>query len=98
MFVNMRKFLFSSRHKISMAFAFSSLVNAISIALQPQEKILCFHCNDKMRKKNALMATFNGANYPVCCHGCLAVLKTIERNGLTEQYLHTKASETVASL
>ncbi len=36
------------------------------------------------------MATFNGASYPVCCHGCLAVLKTIERNGLTQQYLQEK--------
>jgi adenosylmethionine-8-amino-7-oxononanoate aminotransferase len=81
-----------------MAFAFSSVLNAISLALQPQEKILCFHCNDKMRKKNALMVAFNGASHPVCCHGCLAVLKTIESSGLTEQYLQAKASEAVASL
>lgn len=80
-----------------MASAFSSVFNAISAALQPQEKILCFHCDDKMRKKNALMVVFNGASYPVCCHGCLAVLKTIESSGLTAQYLQGKANMTVTS-
>jgi hypothetical protein len=81
-----------------MAFAFSSLINAISAALQPQEKILCFHCNDKMRKKNALMASFNGASHPVCCHGCWAVLNTIVSNGLTEQYLQAKTNEAGVAL
>ncbi|MBR7798984.1 heavy metal translocating P-type ATPase metal-binding domain-containing protein [Undibacterium sp. FT137W] len=27
---------------------------------------------------------------PVCCHGCLAVLNTIQQNGLTEEYLRSK--------
>jgi hypothetical protein len=95
----MRKFQIISPHlESSMAFVFSSLVNAISAALQPQEKILCFHCNDKMRKKNALMACFNGASHPVCCHGCLAVLNTIVSNGLTEQYLQTKTNEAGVAL
>ena len=73
-----------------MAFAFSSLFLAITTSLQPRERIPCFHCNEQMRKEKALMATFNGTSYPVCCHGCLAVLKTIERNGLTQQYLLEK--------
>ncbi|WP_295751136.1 heavy metal translocating P-type ATPase metal-binding domain-containing protein [Undibacterium sp.] len=99
MFVNMRKFQIIPPHlESSMAFAFSTLVNAISATLQPQEKILCFHCNDKMRKKNALMASFNGASHPVCCHGCLAVLNTIVSNGLTEQYLQAKANEAGVAL
>jgi hypothetical protein len=43
-----------------------------------------------MRKDGALMATFQQTQQPVCCHGCLAVLNTIQSNGLVEQYLQSK--------
>lgn len=55
------------------------------------EKIHCFHCDEKMRKENALLAAFNGNAEPVCCHGCLAILQVIVRNGMTTQYLHIKS-------
>ncbi|QJQ04844.1 hypothetical protein EJG51_002105 [Undibacterium piscinae] len=83
-----------------MAFAFPSFFHAVSSFFQAQEKIPCFHCDEKMKKNNALMAVFNGESHPVCCHGCLAVLQTIERNGLVSQYLLTKvpASESAGSV
>ncbi|MBR7747036.1 heavy metal translocating P-type ATPase metal-binding domain-containing protein [Undibacterium sp. BYS107W] len=43
-----------------------------------------------MRKDGALMVTFQQTQQPVCCHGCLAVLNTIQSNGLVEQYLQSK--------
>jgi len=43
-----------------------------------------------MRKDRALMATFQQQQYPVCCHGCLAVLHAIEKNHLVEDYLRSK--------
>lgn len=77
--------------KTSMDLNFSSIFDAISICFQTREKINCFHCDEKMRKENALLVVFNGGSHPVCCHGCLAVLQTIERNGLTMQYLQAKS-------
>ena len=74
-----------------MALHFSLIFDVISAAFQAREKINCFHCDEKMRKDNALIAVFNGARYPVCCHGCLAVLQTIENNDMTMQYLATKS-------
>lgn len=55
-----------------------------------REKCLCFHCGESMRKEGALMATFQQVQQPVCCHGCLAVLNTIQSNGLIEAYLQSK--------
>lgn len=76
-----------------MAFALSSLLGVIYPARNAGEKIDCYHCGEKMRKLRALTVKFNGALYPVCCHGCLAILKTVERNGLTAQYLQAKLDE-----
>lgn len=55
-----------------------------------REKCTCFHCGERMRKEGALMATFQNERQPVCCHGCLAVLNTIQKNGLIEAYLQAK--------
>lgn len=55
-----------------------------------REKCLCFHCGESMHKEHALMATFQQQQYPVCCHGCLAVLHAIEKNNLVEDYLRSK--------
>lgn len=89
-FVSIDK-LFLITSELLMVFAFSSFFDAILAGFQRREKILCFHCEESMRKDNALMAVFNGASHPVCCHGCLAVLQTIERNGLIQQYLAARA-------
>jgi Putative metal-binding domain of cation transport ATPase len=74
-----------------MAFIFPSFLDTIIVSFQAREKIHCFHCDEKMRKDNALIAVFNGASHPVCCHGCVAVLQAIENNGMALQYLHAKS-------
>ena len=75
-----------------MALIFSSIFGAIFSSFQASEKIYCFHCDEKMKKHKALFTAFNGNSYPVCCHGCVAVLQVIERNGMTMQYLQAKSS------
>jgi hypothetical protein len=55
-----------------------------------REKCLCFHCGERMRKEGALIAVFQHVPQSVCCHGCLAVLSAIEKNGLVDEYLQSK--------
>jgi hypothetical protein len=81
-----------------MAFISSSILDAIFLSFQASEKINCFHCGEKMKKHKALVTIFNGNSYPVCCHGCLAVLQLIERNGMTTQYLQAKSDMNLAEL
>jgi hypothetical protein len=79
-----------------MAFISFSLRHAIFSSFQASEKIVCFHCDEKMKKSKALFATFNSHSYPVCCHGCLAVLQVVERNDMTKQYLQAKRDMSMA--
>jgi hypothetical protein len=81
-----------------MSLRFSSFFDVILGRFSAHEKIHCFHCDEKMRKEHALLAVFNGNPEPVCCHGCLAVLQTIERNGMTKQYLHNKTLQKIEEL
>ncbi|MDE2429466.1 MAG: heavy metal translocating P-type ATPase metal-binding domain-containing protein [Burkholderiales bacterium] len=74
-----------------MAFVLSSLFHVFSSVGLKAEKIDCYHCGEKMRKTNALTVKFNGCLQPVCCHGCSAVLRTIEKNGLIQDYLEAKS-------
>ncbi|MBI3286014.1 MAG: heavy metal translocating P-type ATPase metal-binding domain-containing protein [Burkholderiales bacterium] len=76
-----------------MAFVFSSLWEAIFPSGTAGEKIDCYHCGERMRKTYVLTTRFNGAAYPVCCHGCLAVLRAVENNGLTLQYVQDKTAQ-----
>lgn len=39
---------------------------------------------------NMLTTRFNGMVQPVCCHGCLAVLRTVEQNNLVDEYMKNK--------
>jgi hypothetical protein len=54
--------------------------------VQAAEKVTCFHCEESVRKKNVIMSEFDGKLRPLCCHGCVAVLKMIEQNHLVAQY------------
>ncbi|WP_186864229.1 heavy metal translocating P-type ATPase metal-binding domain-containing protein [Undibacterium griseum] len=67
------------------------LSNLWTPAKNKTEKITCYHCGEKSFPKKTLYVVFNGTEQPVCCHGCLAVLKTIEKNHLIPEYLQTKA-------
>ncbi|MFZ6773607.1 heavy metal translocating P-type ATPase metal-binding domain-containing protein [Undibacterium sp. SXout7W] len=74
-----------------MAFALSSLYSFFSFPRKTGGKIDCYHCSEKMHEHRALTVNFNGITQPVCCHGCLAILKTIEKNGMIAEYLQAKS-------
>jgi 3-methyladenine DNA glycosylase Mpg len=73
-----------------MAMAFVTLLQTATSFFHRSERCPCYHCGEGMRKEKAIMANFQGNSYPVCCHGCLAVLNVIEENGLAEAYLASR--------
>ncbi len=56
------------------------------------ERCQCFHCGEQMRIKNALSISVQGVQQPMCCHGCLAIVQTVLRNDLLEEYLANKST------
>jgi hypothetical protein len=73
-----------------MNLALASIRETFSFRRFVGEKCACYHCGESMRKAGAIIASFNGYDYPVCCHGCLAVLNAIQKNGLIDDYLRSK--------
>lgn len=60
--------------------------------LPPEKRLYhCFHCNETMRQHQIVRIPFAGSEREVCCHGCAAVLTTLEQNGLAAQYLARRA-------
>lgn len=55
-----------------------------------EEKISCYHCGEKSKKSLTIYVHFDGAIRPVCCHGCAAILKTIEELGMHDEYRANK--------
>lgn len=53
-------------------------------------KIACFHCGELVRQKRVVHVVFDGACRDVCCHGCAAILSTVEQLGQIEPYLARK--------
>lgn len=53
---------------------------------QSPGKINCFHCGDSVKATRAVFVEFDGASHAVCCHGCAAVLKTVQQMGMLQQY------------
>lgn len=49
-------------------------------------KLYCFHCQEVMSVRQVVTVRFDGAERQVCCHGCAAVLATVQENGLSQQY------------
>lgn len=50
----------------------------------------CFHCGDAVRQSRAVEVKFDGEVRRVCCHGCAAVLKTVEQMEMQQQYYEQK--------
>lgn len=50
----------------------------------------CFHCADLMYEREILPVMFDGEIRQVCCHGCVAVLQTVEQHGLQSEYYLSK--------
>lgn len=57
------------------------------------EKLPCFHCGDLVGRRRAVQVQFDGALRIVCCHGCAAILKTVEQMGMLQQYRARKMQE-----
>lgn len=76
-----------------MALTLSGLFSALSLSGRQEQRLVCYHCDETMRQSQALYVSFNGDTRAVCCHGCLAILKTIERNRMVDDYLQTKAMQ-----
>ena len=76
-----------------MAITFSHLLEMLSFHTASGEKIECYHCGERMKEKKALYIHFNGQQRPVCCHGCQAILMTIERNKMVSEYLHARSTQ-----
>ncbi|MFZ6846718.1 heavy metal translocating P-type ATPase metal-binding domain-containing protein [Undibacterium sp. RuRC25W] len=76
-----------------MAITFSHLLDILPFLSNRVERINCYHCDEKMRETKALYVKFNGQQRAVCCHGCLAILQTIERNDMVDDYLDAKSAQ-----
>jgi len=55
-----------------------------------QETVACYHCGERVALRHLIRGAFNGEQRDLCCHGCEAVLRMIETNGLTGEYLQNK--------
>ena len=68
----------------------SNIVKILLSLLATEEKISCFHCNEKSSKSLTIYISFDGLTRPVCCHGCAAVLKTVEALGMHQEYYDSR--------
>lgn len=68
----------------------SALAAMFSGPAATNPKIACFHCGELVRKKRVVSVVFDGVCRNVCCHGCAAILSTVEKLGQTKQYLAQK--------
>ncbi len=69
----------------------TSLVGGMRAGQAPaSEKLPCFHCGELVKRRRAVLVPFDGASRIVCCHGCAAILKTVEQMGMLQQYREQK--------
>lgn len=68
----------------------SALVALFSGCAGSNPKVACFHCGELVRHKRIVHVVFNGLTRDVCCHGCAAILSTVEQLGQCEPYLIQK--------
>lgn len=68
----------------------SALVAMFSGSAASNPKVACFHCGELVRQKRIVHVVFNGASRDVCCHGCAAILSTVEQLGQCGPYMIQK--------
>ena len=62
----------------------------INTFITTEDKINCFHCGEKSRRSITVYVNFDNLIRPVCCHGCAAVLKTIEELNMHQEYYDSR--------
>ena len=74
---------------------FANLTRLFNAAMlrrqQAADKIVCYHCGELVRRKRAVAVQFDGQSHAVCCHGCAAILRTVEALGQCAQYQASKS-------
>lgn len=68
----------------------SALTGIFSGSAASNPKIACFHCGELVRQKRVVHVIFDGVCRDVCCHGCAAILSTVEQLGQCAPYLAQK--------
>jgi Putative metal-binding domain of cation transport ATPase len=64
----------------------SSIRSLLQTLTSSEEKISCYHCAEQSRKSLTVYIHFDHQIRPVCCHGCAAILKTVEELGMHDEY------------
>ena len=49
-------------------------------------KISYYHYSEKSTPSRTVYVQFEGQQRAVCCHGCAAILKTVEELGMCDEY------------
>jgi ribosomal protein S27E len=74
---------------------FQKLFYSIQVALDRQgwsfKRIRCYHCGDKSFPSRTIYVLFDGGERPVCCQGCAAILRSVDKLGMHDAYLEHKA-------
>lgn len=71
----------------------SMLANAVAERQVAAEKLECFHCGEMVKRRRAVFMQFDGASRTLCCHGCAAILKTVEELGMRDEYYAGKTRD-----
>lgn len=70
--------------------ALSSLSDLIWKKRNDKVDLTCYHCYESMPEHAAIAVQFAGKERLVCCHGCRAVLQTIESSHMSQEYLNLR--------
>jgi hypothetical protein len=82
------KILYDMFQKLSSLFA-----TAIAERQVAAEKLECFHCGEMVKRRRAVFMQFDGASRTLCCHGCAAILKTVEELDMYSDYYSSKTRD-----
>jgi hypothetical protein len=82
------KILYNMFRKLS-----SLLATAVAGRQVAADKLECFHCGEMVKRRRAVFMQFDGASRALCCHGCAAILKTVEELGMCSEYYSSKTRD-----
>lgn len=68
----------------------NSLFSLLDTFTSTEARITCYHCGETSKQNLTIYVQFDNDMRPVCCHGCAAILNTIEDLGMHEEYHASK--------